>query len=143
MAHSRLEVGSYTVEFHGDKKYAVKWDMELLGNGIQPMDNNQRTVIGEAGLNHLQIDVHGQIISSELVGKTADKYIFDTIIPALNLFGNDTTGTLTLELNGGQLVATGWVTNAIFDRFVEMGIEMIDFSFTFILSDPATHSGLS
>lgn len=143
MAHSKLVVGSYTVEFHGDKKYAVKWDMELLGNGIQPMDNNQRTVIGEAGLNHLQIDVHGQIISSELVGKTADKYIFDTIIPALNLFGNQTTGTLTLELNGGQLVATGWVTNAIFDRFVEMGIEMIDFSFTFILSDPATHSGLS
>ena len=143
MAHSKLVVGSYTVEFHGDKKYAVKWDMELLGNGIQPMDNNQRTVVADPGLNYLQIDVHGQIISSELVDKTADKYIFDTIIPALNLFGNQTTGTLTLELNGGQLVADGWVTNAIFDRFVEMGIEMIDFSFTFILSGPATHSGLS
>jgi hypothetical protein len=142
MAHSKLVIGSYTIDFHGDKKYSVKWDLKLEDAGIFPKPNRTRTVAA-AALNFESIDVFGQIISSELVGKTADKYVFDTILPALGLIKTQTTGTLTLELNGGQLVATGWVTNMMLDRFVESGIEMIDVSFTFVLDQPPTHSGLT
>jgi|TARA_R100000482_G_C5112837_1_gene141447 hypothetical protein len=143
MAHSRLVVGSYTVEFHGDKKYQAKWDLALYDEGIIADEANTRELISDVGYNFLELTIQGQIVTEELGGKSADKYIFDTVIPALNLLGDTTTGTLTLELNTGQLVATGWVTNAVIDRFVESGMEVIDISFTFICESPPTHSGLT
>ena len=142
MAHSKLQVGTYTIDFHGDKKYSLRWDLKLMEGGIFPTPDRER-VVTAAALNTEQIDVFGQIISSELVGKTADKYVFDTILPALGLFETNVTGTLTLELNGGQLVATGWVTNMMMDRFVESGIEMIDINFTFVFDKPPDDTGLT
>ena len=142
MAHSKLQVGTYTIDFHGDKKYSLRWDLKLMDGGIFPTPKRTR-VVTAAPLNNESIDVFGQIISSELVGKTADKYVFDTILPALGLIKTQTTGTLTLELNGGQLVATGWVTNMMMDRFVESGIEMIDINFTFVFNEPPDDTGLT
>ena len=142
MAHSKFQIGSYTVEFHGDKKYGVKWDLKMEGAGIIPQPGRKRTVAA-APINFEEISVHGIIVTSELTSKTADKYVFDTVLPALALFETSQTGTLTLELNGGQLVCTGWITNAIMDRFVESGTEMIEISFTFVLSEAADHTGLT
>lgn len=142
MAHTKLVIGSYTIEFHGEKKYSVKWDLKLEKAGIFPKPNRER-VVAAAAHNFEEIQFAGSIIASELTGRTADKYIFDTILPALGLIRTQTVGTLTLELNGGQLVATGWVTNMIIDRTAEAGIEMLDVSFTFVLDQPPTHTGLT
>lgn len=142
MAHSKLVISTYTIDFHGDKKYSVKWDLKTEEAGIYPKPNRTR-VVAAAAHNFETIEVHGIIVTSELVGKTADKFVFDTILPALGLIETNTTGTLTLELNGGQLVATGWVTNMILDRFVEDGAEMIELSFNFVLDQPPDHSGLT
>ena len=143
MAHSKLVVGSYTVDFHGDKKYTVRWALEQYEEGIINDVNNTRHIIADEGINLLEIEVLAQVITSELGGKSADKYIFDTILPALNLLGDLTTGTLTLELNTGQLVATGWVLNSQMERFVESGIEVIEVGFTFLCDQMPTHSGLT
>jgi len=130
-----------TFEFAADEEYQLSGSLFEPKEGAYP---DGTAWLGTGGHSLHRIKVSGQAISN-LDGPVtgADFQLWDKLLKIIkDNSDSDIPQTLTLVLDSGNLVLTGWMTNYVAPRRAPDGIIKIDITIDFLIKTE-DHSGLS
>ncbi len=145
MAFSTITDGTNTFEFVSDEEYDWTWGLTEYEDGNYPDGTGW---LATGGHNGAIIKVSGAAVSNKNTAVTsADKQILETLMKVARNNDSpetldDNPQTLTLVLQTGNLVMTGWMTGFSAARPASAGIVAIPLTIDFKVQSEIT-SGLS